>query len=319
MLLPDLRIKNYRLFKEFEIERLARVNLIAGRNNAGKSALLEAAYLVATQDHLFALYSALASRGWREWAGMSFDSLFHNYQISSASPVEVSSGKAFFRLVEKEEGGWGIEDVTGKLAGVVFRGQDIHQPVRDAFFPLQTRLLTGGTSLADRFGEMATLWESLLLTSDEAQVVEALRLLEPRVERLAFTRRDIRVRLSGSDRPVWIGDLGEGIQHLLMIVLLLVTSKHKVVLIDEIDTGLHYTVLVDLWRLIFQTAKRLNVQVLATTHSWDCIMAFGQAWNEVEEPEGLYLRLDQRKGYIRPVTYTAKDLSICAEQGIETR
>ena len=107
--------------------------------------------------------------------------------------------------------------------------------------------------------------------------------------------------------------------HLLMIALLLATSEDELVLIDEVDTGLHYTVLIDLWRLIFRTAKRLNVQVLATTHSWDCITAFSQAWNEVEESEGLYLRLDRRKDRIRSVTYTAEGLSICREQGIEVR
>ncbi len=320
MLLPDLRIKNYRLFKDFELERLARVNLIAGWNNVGKSSLLEAAYLVATQDYHYALYDVLKHRGWREWFGeMSFGSLFYNYQVSSAFPVEVSSGKTFFRLVKKEQDAWVIEDGTDKVIDAVPRDKGEQRQIQDAFSPPQTRLLTGGASLADHFGEMATLWESLLLTSDEAQVVEALRLLEPQVERLAFTRRDIRVRLAGSERPVWIGDLGEGIQHLLMIVLLLVASKHKVVLIDEIDTGLHYTVLIDLWRLVFQTAKRLNVQVLATTHSWDCITAFSQAWNEVEESEGLFFRLSRKGDKIKPVVYSAERLNIAAEQGIEVR
>jgi len=63
MLLPDLRIGNYRLFREFEIERLARGNLIAGKNNTGKSSLLEAAYLVANPDVPSALADVLEVRG----------------------------------------------------------------------------------------------------------------------------------------------------------------------------------------------------------------------------------------------------------------
>lgn len=331
MLLPDLRIRNYRLFKEFEIERLARVNLVAGRNNTGKSALLEAAYLVANQQHPHAVYDVLQSRGWeggaREWP---FGSLLHGYWLPAMSSMELFAGEDFVRFVLGEvkllPSGEGsvllrIEYATGEAVELTLREEDGTGAfgVIPSGSPRRAHFLSGGISLADRFGELTALWETLLFTPGEEQVIEALRFLEPRVERLAFTRRDILVRLAGSDRPVRLGDLGGGMHHLLMIALLLATSEDELVLIDEVDTGLHYTVLIDLWRLIFRTAKRLNVQVLATTHSWDCITAFSQAWNEVEESEGLYLRLDRRKDRIRSVTYTAEGLSICREQGIEVR
>ncbi|ETX02887.1 MAG: hypothetical protein ETSY2_34620 [Candidatus Entotheonella gemina] len=57
---------------------------------------------------------------------------------------------------------------------------------------------------------------------------------------------------------------------MLGLILVLVRSQDGVVLIDEIDTGLHFTVLSNMWKLVYETAKRLNVQVFATTHSNDC-------------------------------------------------
>jgi hypothetical protein len=108
-------------------------------------------------------------------------------------------------------------------------------------------------------------------------------------------------------------------RHLLMIALLLVSARGGVLLIDEMDTGLHYTVMVDLWRLVFKMAEKLDVQVLATTHSLDCITAFSEAWSEAKESDGLYLRLRRKGEQIRTVIYTAEELRIAIEQGIEVR
>lgn len=44
-MLESFQISNFRLFQHFEVERLNRVNLIVGKNNAGKSTFLEAVEL----------------------------------------------------------------------------------------------------------------------------------------------------------------------------------------------------------------------------------------------------------------------------------
>ena len=71
-------------------------------------------------------------------------------------------------------------------------------------------------------------------------------------------------------------------------------AKDGVLLVDEIENGIHYSVQPDLWRVVFEMATRLNVQVFATTHSYDCIKAFEEAARESEE-EGVLVRL-ARKG-----------------------
>ena len=40
----SFRVKNFRCFKDLQINDLGRVNLIAGKNNTGKTALMEAMY-----------------------------------------------------------------------------------------------------------------------------------------------------------------------------------------------------------------------------------------------------------------------------------
>jgi AAA15 family ATPase/GTPase len=41
-MLKSLVIKNYRGLEDFQVEKLGRVNLIVGKNNSGKSTVLEA-------------------------------------------------------------------------------------------------------------------------------------------------------------------------------------------------------------------------------------------------------------------------------------
>ena len=47
----SLRIRNYRVFKDLQVDGLHRINLIGGRNNAGKTSFLEAIFLLAVSGN----------------------------------------------------------------------------------------------------------------------------------------------------------------------------------------------------------------------------------------------------------------------------
>jgi AAA15 family ATPase/GTPase len=105
----------------------------------------------------------------------------------------------------------------------------------------------------------------------------------------------------------------------LGISLALVNAKDGILLIDEFENGLHYSVLPGLWRLVFHIANHLNVQVFATTHSWDCIEAFQQAVHEVAESEGLLIRLESKKGKIVTTLFDERKLEIATREQIGVR
>ena len=107
--------------------------------------------------------------------------------------------------------------------------------------------------------------------------------------------------------------------RMLGIALALVNAKDGMLLIDEVDTGLHYSVLPDLWKLIFEVAHRLNVQVFATSHSWDCIQAFQQAADANKDEEGVLVRLETQEGEVAAVTFDERMLNIATREHIEVR
>jgi AAA15 family ATPase/GTPase len=127
------------------------------------------------------------------------------------------------------------------------------------------------------------------------------------------------VRIAGMNEPIPLRSLGDGMQRMLGIALALVNAKDGVLLVDEVENGLHYTILPQLWRLIFETARRLNVQVFATSHSWECIQAFQQAAEEDTESEGLLIRLQLKGEEIVAVVVDEEHLGIATSERIEVR
>ena len=113
-----------------------------------------------------------------------------------------------------------------------------------------------------------------------------------------------------------IGSMGEGIWRLLGIALALAEARGGVLLVDEIDAGLHYSVLVDMWRLVFETARSLDVQVFATTHSRDCYEALA-AIAEPGRGEILLQRIE--RGKVDAVAFSEVEIRQAAERGLEVR
>ena len=62
-MLKSLEVKNYRNLQEIKIKSLSNVNLITGKNNTGKSTILEAIALYASKGDLSILYQLLTERG----------------------------------------------------------------------------------------------------------------------------------------------------------------------------------------------------------------------------------------------------------------
>ncbi len=93
-------------------------------------------------------------------------------------------------------------------------------------------------------------------------------------------------------------------------------SPGGVVLMDEIENGLHHSVVPDLWRAIDGTAREFDTQVIATTHSFECFAAAHRALGS----EGfLFHRLETENEANRCVTYPADAIEGAVEHGLEVR
>ena len=176
---------------------------------------------------------------------------------------------------------------------------------------------------------LARFWDSVTLTEEEDLALKALRLTGDGIERIAVVGdedpryrargRRVVVKLREHARPVPLKSLGDGVTRLFAAALALANSRDGFLVVDEAENGIHYSVQRDFWRMILRAADQYNVQVLATTHSSDCVTGFARAAIESDEALGVYLRLDRDGDQVRVVEYTEEELSTVADQGIEVR
>ena len=181
-------------------------------------------------------------------------------------------------------------------------------------------------------GNLARLWDRITLTDDEERVIRAVNLtMDAVAARVAVVGdgggqsgqgpngRRVVVRLEDQSHPVPLKSLGDGAVRLLGVALALANSRDGFLLIDEAENGIHHAVQRDFWRMVLETARDNNVQVLATTHGWDCVRGFAQAATELATVEGVLVRLERRADRVRAVEYTEDELAVAARDGIEVR
>ena len=114
--------------------------------------------------------------------------------------------------------------------------------------------------------------------------------------------------------PVPLQSFGDGAVRLFGLALVLVNSRDGFLLIDEAENGIHHSVQPDLWRMVLKTAEENNVQVLATTHSYDCVRGFAEAMTECDGIGGALVRLEREEGRLRAVEYSERNLKAVAKQ-----
>lgn len=320
-MLRSLKITGFRAFSSFEMKDLTRVNLLVGENNSGKTCVLEAVEILCGAGDGWVLTRSPARRGERSenGAGSSADGSGHAEAVNllhlffghprSGNPsfrIEATSGEetATTRFVEATVkdlqpillGTEGAQFVTVMRRPLAVRSNndrvgELHLTPDGAHTPVDTPV---GSGLPCQFvandrrqRSLRRQWDEIVATPDEVMVRELMRTVDERVEQFAalasMTGPDFVVTLRGTAGRVPIGSLGDGVKSLLVIGTNLVRSARGVLLVDDIDAGLHYSVMTKMWKLVIEAARRLDVQVFATSHCLDCLRAL--AWACEEKPE----------------------------------
>lgn len=365
-LIEKITIDGYRGFKTFEADGFRDVNLITGKNNAGKSTLLEAIHILLHRADPRILGLILQDR--EEFSEMRNklsegnenmeDAVFNLFNSRDTFSLDTElmfriTAKGAFAHSEPDltvKVGWPederheyssdvLQDHLPKLLLTFENGEENSYPLIPDFFS-QRRLATRrerafktvNCIYLDSFsskntGQLADLWDAIALTDVEEEVVKALQLIAPEIagvsmvggaNRRSYVRIAI-VRIEGARTPVPLRSFGDGVTRVFALILSLINAKDGVLLVDEIENGLHHSVQSRVWSTVFTLAKRLNVQVFATTHSQDCIRAFQRAAEESEGEDGALIRLTRKGEQVIPTAFTEKDLQIIAENDIEVR
>ena len=349
-----ISISNYRCFKEFTINSLERINLIGGKNNIGKSTLLEALFLLLGATNVGLILNINAFRGMENFQGEAnsirdvlWKHLFHNLDDQAAITIksDLGIGKSISVVLKQvpetstllsttkspQSGNFDVPshslqlqymNVTGKSykvnLHVTNKGISIPPPSLEPLLP--------GIFVASRrhfsLQEIAIRYGPLEERGISSELVTALKCIEPRLNRIS-----IIVSASG---PMLYGDIGlgqmvpfsvmgDGLGNMASILLAISSTPGGIVLVDEIENGLHYSTLSDVWKAIAETARRYDTQVFATTHSFECIEAANNAFKDNGQFDFRYHRLQKVNDTIEAVTFDESSLDTVIERGWEIR
>ncbi|MCF6283694.1 MAG: ATP-binding protein [Candidatus Hydrogenedentes bacterium] len=376
------------MFERLEVEALNRVNLFVGKNNAGKSAFLEAVYLYNSSISSQVLLELIEGRQ-EYWETREFEStrglasnspfrhLFRGHQVPGLSEAGIRFGlqkdlhvseiktAAYYYEESEDRHIWkripsdevpDFDDDLIEITLVVESEGDVRRLNVDAVSIMRMRRHQGAffhrtrrapSSADDESGHSifvptggisnaraARYWDMVNLTELEREVIEGLQVIEPNLTGIAFVEsvadkagsRSVAsaqarlplAKIQGISEPIPLKSLGDGITQVFHMVLAMVNAKGGTVLLDEFENGLHWSVQEDVWRIVFELAERLNIQVFATTHSRDCVESFRGAWSEAES-SGAFFRLSKCGDDVEIKPYDLETLSDSIETSVEVR
>jgi hypothetical protein len=166
-----------------------------------------------------------------------------------------------------------------------------------------------------------TRFSELKIEKRDRAIVEALRLFEPRLTDLQILVAP-EVALHGdvgNGRLLPVSIMGDGVQRLGSILMAGIAASGGLLLIDEIENGIHHSVLKQVFEVIGHAARENDVQIFATTHSYECIQA-AQAAFAGEHANDLRLhRLEVVKGGLNAITYPGDVLQAALDMEREVR
>ena len=371
--LDSLSIQGFRGIQKLEIPKLGRVTLITGKNDVGKTTVLEAAQLYGSRGNEEVLYSLLDKH--EETSVFSeddgpvsdfydFTSLFFGRDISENSSIRIGprdlSNNDQLEISTKD-----INDIDDQILEELERAyntfpHELEPAILEVSFSESVyripfdRIL--GTSLPrarnlpryrrivdhpDKFdfrilgpspidnNLLSIFWDKVETIGIEAEkrAIYGLNLaLADKVDRVTMIGdwrrprgRRAAAKYSDGRKSASLRSFGDGAVRLYGYSLALACRQNGFLLIDEVENGIHHSIFENFWRIVLQMADENNVQVIATTHNFDCVKGFARAVVDFSEIEGALVRMEsfERKNYV--ISYSESELEAVSNQGIEVR
>ena len=205
--------------------------------------------------------------------------------------------------------------VPAPLAAAGIREEQARIPNRIGarFMPARHREPT--EDLSARFGK-------LQLAGKEKRATELLRHLEPSLTALTVISTggsSVIHAYIGDNLPIPVNLVGEGFARMLELAVGIADVSGGMLLVDEIENGLHYSTHQGVFSTLFEIAEEFDTQVVATTHSRECATAARKALDDKGDDGFAYHRIDRRDGKLSVAHFDAEMMDAAMDFGMEIR
>lgn len=263
--------RNFRGFESLDLDGLKRVNLIVGKNNAGKTSFLEGVTAVAAPGMLGQM-PGLFRANVGSVAERYFRWLVRDAAGVEESRLEGKSTQGDHLLVLQRTERRKTKSYPGHTTVISQQGFSASHPTGQESF--EVRALS--VQHRDPQKMVATFAEAIRSRDGKNSLENLLKSVDERIHevRLDYTGNNTFIVVDiGLSQLVPLAQAGQGIYRLVTIFSELLGETPKICFIDEVENGIHHTALGQLWTGLAEVSERLDIQLFATTHSHECLEA----------------------------------------------
>ncbi|MHB9295925.1 putative ATP/GTP phosphatase [Pillotina sp. SPG140] len=350
----SIQIANFRSIAGLQLENFKQINLITGRNNCGKTTVLEALFQISGMSNPQLPVTINNFRDLALTSDDNFNFIFHNLDFNQEPHIcamldnsnrdliikpkyadlynekIVNTGKV--NLITENKIMANVDGppiVTGLL--LEFNNGEV-----DKKFTSEISLSDGRVTISNRYKERLSCAfhspqlamtmlpqriEKLLVNKQMGGVIEALKEIDASITDIRMGANGMMYIDTGLDKLFPVHIMGDGIRRILSILAAVSDMQGGVLLIDEIENGLHYSTLKTLWKALLKAVEVYHVQLFATTHSNECIGALASLYdNAPQKSDSIRLyRIERNEGAHRAFEYPSGMIAAGIDSNIEMR
>jgi len=319
--LTEIQITRFKCFNYFHfgMSSLSRVNLIGGKNNIGKTALMEACYIHVHSKSINSMITAIINikyaRECLNIVGNPVDNLV--YFLDGTQTYQAASNLLFTEFIRSEV------DATKKYTfRIIHKSKEIIDKEINANELSIIVEQINNIKFIDNFGwtdnELTSAYRAIQKDDQEANLNAFIKEFDESIESFKVIGNKPQCKINGEYRD--LVELGDGLRHYISIICALFACKDGYLFVDEIDNGIHYTQLDRLWELILTLSKQTHCQLFAVTHSKEMLESFARVAKKLDERDISYITLvKDNKQEIKALTRDYELLLDSIEQEREVR
>ena len=300
----QINIEKYKCFSEFSAEEFKRVNLISGKNNVGKTAFLEALYTnvnavnIPAMIHGFIFQYLIRHRTENTFKTTDAQKVYESIK-NPTTPFKTNSNVNSMSFSWKNTDTVREYEITIKGVTKKISDSDLDIGSIANNYTLPDKKVCYIASVRDDQLDIIRSFTAIQTKDREPDVNKFIQEFDESIENVKIIGGDsLEFKVIGADGNSSyrnIREFGDGLRHYITIISDLFMAEGAYLFIDELDNGIHYSSLDQLWEIILTLSKELNVQVFATTHSRECIESYNRVAQKLEDKDISFTTLVKNK------------------------
>lgn len=352
-MINQIVLENFRGFSRMELSDLGRISVISGKNNSGKSSILEGIFLALdfrTPDSFAILnsvrglpvltspavlweplfFNLLKDKEIKIYLRFDNDELRLEYSWDESFALSQESQASLKQFISSSQPKYNLKfhfnygDIL-ETGHFIMGGQGIFRNMeqeQNSFNPLPVINYLPSSRVSGN-GLVAELFGIAVRKNKKEQIIKILKIIDDSLSDIATVVSGDQSQIYANVRGRWLPLrlAGDGFDRLLLIIASLISHPASILMIDEIESGFHYSVYDRFWEAVMTVAKEEDCQVIATTHSYECLDSSVNIAKKIGmQDDFCYYRLGKdKKGDSVAYRYSAELLSSATDNNLEVR